>query len=109
VVPSWYDLAPGSPYLTKIYTQSLPAGTEYQLLFAFDGHGGSDGVVPLTSQLRDEAQAEATLIAGYRATHTGILRSASATAQVNRALDLCRGDRSLSPRATRVIDDPSGL
>ncbi len=93
VVPSWYDIAPGSEFLATLYRPPLPDEVEYHLLFAYDGKGADDGTVPIPRQLRDEAQGEATVVRGYEATHVGILRSKAAAAQVRRALDRCRGDR----------------
>lgn len=90
VVPSWYDLAPGSAYSRRIYREPLDDQIEYHLLYAFEGDGQSDGVVPVASQLRAEARAEAEVLRGYRASHTEILESPAAAAQVMAMLDRCR-------------------
>lgn len=95
VVRSWYGLAPGSAFLdglfykdpaTKTERRRLPAHMAYHMLFGFHGSDSSDGVVPLWSQLRPEAQEEARSERGFDATHTGILRSPSAAAHVDEIL-----------------------
>lgn len=91
VVPAWVDIAPDSDYLQALFQEHLSDHIEYNLLFALGSSGEDDGVVPLTSQLRSEAQGDAELVRGYRATHTGSLRSPAVAAQVLRALDRCSG------------------
>jgi uncharacterized alpha/beta hydrolase family protein len=106
VVPSWYDISPGSEFLENLYDKPLSDNIEYHLLFAFDDSGQSDGVVGLLSQLRVEAQGEAEQVRGYRATHTGSLHAEAVTAQVMRALDRCAGKAELSMGAPRP-EEPS--
>jgi pimeloyl-ACP methyl ester carboxylesterase len=101
VVPSWYDIAPGSEFLEALYEKPLSDQVEYHLLFAFDDSGESDSVVSLLSQLRVEAQGEAELVRGYRATHTGSLHAEAVEAQVLRALDRCAGKKELPLNAPR--------
>ena len=101
VVPSWYDISPDSEFLAKLYRKPLSERVEYHLLFAFDDSGDSDSVVYLLSQLRSEAQGEAELVRGYRATHVGALRSDALAAQVLRALDRGAGNTSLALAAPR--------
>ncbi|HMN43998.1 MAG TPA: hypothetical protein PKE27_05470 [Povalibacter sp.] len=93
VVRSWYDMAPGSDYLTSLFfsapgvRQALPV--PHHLLFSFrkSGMGDSgDGVVTVASELRSEAQDDAVDIRGFDATHTGILEDPAAVALVNRLL-----------------------
>ena len=90
VIPVWRDLAPDSEFLTKLYRHNLPASVPFNLLFAYqrDGLGGesSDGVVALRSQLRQEAQAEATVIYGFDATHVGVLSDTLLLKKVNELL-----------------------
>ncbi len=101
VVPSWYDISPDSEFLAKLYRKPLSERVEYHLLFAFDDSGDSDSVVYMLSQLRSEAQGEAELVRGYRATHVGALRSDALAAQVLRALDRGAGNTSLALAAPR--------
>ncbi|MBX7192702.1 MAG: alpha/beta fold hydrolase [Sandaracinaceae bacterium] len=88
-IPSWQSLVPDGPFLRAQYEVPLSASTEHTLLFAFDGRHAGDGVVPLTSQLRDEAQREAHVVRGFHTTHVGILRDEGARATVLEALDRC--------------------
>ncbi len=80
VVHVWEDMVPGSPYITSLYAEPLPA-TRHSILFTFRGDGMSmgeadDGVVTLASQLDPEAQAASYDRFGFNETHTGVLESA---------------------------------
>jgi pimeloyl-ACP methyl ester carboxylesterase len=98
VVHSWRGLAPGSEFLdglfwidptTKTRRRRLPHHIAYHLLFGFRSGGSSesgDGIVPLVSQLRPEAQEEARTERGYDESHTSILRSAAVAARLNEIL-----------------------
>jgi hypothetical protein len=110
VVPAWYDLDPQGKFVQHLYDKPLPDDIEYHLLFGFDDGLQSDGVVALGSQLRVEAQAEAAVVQGYRATHTGILESKAAAAQVATALQRCAGDANAPavakrPKELAVVED----
>ncbi len=64
----------------------------YQLLFGYRqdsmfGSESSDGVIKLTSQLRQEAQDQAGLVHGYDEDHVGILSNPMVIAQVLDILD----------------------
>lgn len=98
VVRSWYDMAPGSDYLTSLFygsaslRQRLPAATPHHLLFSFKKSGASfgesgDEVVTVASQLRREAQQEVRGIYGFDDTHTGILEDPAVSELVNRLLE----------------------
>lgn len=89
-VPSWTSLVPDGPFMTSQYAPPLPESTRYALFFAFDGNGAGDGVVPLTSQLREEAQREAAHVRGFHTTHTGILEDERVLAAIRGELDRCR-------------------
>ena len=104
VVWSWYDIAPGSPFLTELFydetaqptrhvRRRLPAGVEHHLIFGFQRnsrrHGPSgDRVVTVRSELLPEAQAEARRIYGFDEDHTGILRSAEVHHLLGRLLSV---------------------
>ena len=81
VLPAWRDLDPGSEFLQELYRLKIPSSIEYQLIYAFGNSTtikmgeNSDGVVPLSSQLRPEAQAEAKAQFGFDAGHTDILQN----------------------------------
>jgi pimeloyl-ACP methyl ester carboxylesterase len=89
VVPSWRDIAPGSPFLRGLYEPSLPRAVPYYLLFAFSEGESSDGVVEIASQLRSEAQEEAEVIRGFAGTHTGVLESEDVQRVLSRFLNRC--------------------
>jgi len=91
-VASWESLVPDGPFMAAQYGAPLAATTRYALLFAFDGGSAGDGVVPLTSQLRVEAQREAAMIQGLHTTHVGILEHPDAITAVRAELDRCRGE-----------------
>ena len=86
VMPCWYDLAPGSPFLGKLYRADTSA-VPYDLIFAYerDGWGGesSDGTVPLHSQLRNEAQDRARDVHGVNSDHVGVLSHADTLEWIN--------------------------
>lgn len=84
VVPSWHSLNPDSEFIRRLYRRPLPEMVDYHLVYAYRDDGmirlgeNSDGVVPLSSQLRREAQAESSLQRGFNATHVGILNDPEA-------------------------------
>jgi len=81
VLPSWRDVNPENSFIKQLFRKPLPKTTEHQLLYAFDNPAtlklskNSDGVVPLASQLRMEAQQQATGQLGFESSHTGILEN----------------------------------
>ncbi len=83
VVPSWYDMVPGSPYLASLFEHRLPDHIPYYLIFSHRGSRGllskanSDGTVTLRSQLSQVAQDRATKVFGYDEGHVSILQSAA--------------------------------
>jgi hypothetical protein len=90
VIPSWYDMVPGSPYQEAIFRQNLPDHLEYHLLFSHRGkfnvisRGNTDGAVSLKSQLIYPAQQRALHIRGYDEDHVGILSSPQVIEDLNR-------------------------
>lgn len=79
IIPCWYDMAPGSPFLQQLFTTPLSDNLPHCLLFSYHGENSmfatenSDGVIALKSQLRSEAQTAATTIRGFNLNHTEIL------------------------------------
>lgn len=79
VLPSWRDVNPQSRFIRQLFRKPPPASVNYQLIYAFHNPAtlklsdNSDGVVPLASQLRVEAQREARQQFGFDSSHTGIL------------------------------------
>jgi pimeloyl-ACP methyl ester carboxylesterase len=95
IIRSWYGLAPGSEYLeglfytdpgTRQQRRRLPTRIAYHMMFGYRGDDSSDGVVQLSSQLRPEAQEEATSVRGYDETHVGILDSRAVSTRLNEIL-----------------------
>ena len=93
LIPSWVDVAAGSPFLTRLYETALPKDLPFHLFFGWglsDDHGPSpagDGTIALPSQLDPRVQAAATRMMGYGETHVGILSDRDALAELSRVLD----------------------
>jgi hypothetical protein len=90
-VPSWYDMVPGSPFITSLFARRLPESVAYDLFFSYRGDcslflENNDGTVELASELDARAQREARRIYGYDEDHGSILASAGAIAQLTRLL-----------------------
>ena len=93
LVPSWVDVAAGSPFLTRLYETPFPRDLPFHVFFGWglaDDHGpglAGDGTIALPSQLDPHVQAAATRMMGYGATHVGILSDPKALAELGRVLD----------------------
>ncbi len=90
-VSSWLDMAPSSQFLSQLfYTNSklhprrLPSTIYHHLIFTFLLNESGDSVVSLESQLRQEAQNNATRIYGFMQSHTGILEDTKTSDLLNR-------------------------
>jgi len=81
VIPAWYDMSPGSPFIKGLFKTPLPSHLEYNLFFSY--HGGwhltiprnNDGTVALWSELFLPAQLSAKKVFGFDVSHDGILSS----------------------------------
>ncbi|RBP49366.1 esterase/lipase family protein [Arenicella xantha] len=79
VLPAWRDLNPNSQFIRELYRKPLPSFVNHQLFYAYRNsetlkYGeNSDGVVPLSSQLRPEAQQQASQMFGFDNGHVDIL------------------------------------
>ena len=87
VVPVWRELNPSSEYITTLFDTPLPDGLPYRLIFGYRkssifGSGSSDGVIRLTSQLRDAAQEQAQMVRGFDETHVSILSNQTVISKV---------------------------
>ena len=93
LVPSWIDVAAGSPFLTRMHETPLPEDLPFQLFFGWGLHGqhgpapAGDGTITLASQLDPRAQAVATGMSGFGQTHVGILSDKDALEELSRVLD----------------------
>jgi hypothetical protein len=86
IVRVWVDMAPNSDYLKSLYGSDT--GVPHYLLFSFKQSGvsmgeGNDGVVTVSSQLRQAAQQNAARIEGYNETHMGVLEAQNVSQRVN--------------------------
>jgi len=92
-------MAPGSLYLTNLfYTSDKPQASRHtlpqeianHLFFTFIDNEAGDGTVSLASELRHEAQEEATRLYGYEKSHMDILTTPEMLKTVNGLLDSVR-------------------
>lgn len=80
VMPVWRSLAPGSRFLSELFKNPMPNNVPHHLLFGFHNDSiiskeSSDGTISLVSQLRYEAQQQATSQRGFDENHVSILSS----------------------------------
>ena len=92
VVPVWNDIDPDSEYVTTLFDTPMRKDLPYHLLFGFKqssilGSDSSDGVIKLTSQLRNSAQEQASMVRGYDESHVSILSSDVVIEKVYAILD----------------------
>jgi len=93
VLPSWRDVNPENRFIKKLFRKQLPKTIEHQLIYAYDNPAtlkiskNSDGVVPLSSQLRLEAQQQATGQRGFESSHTGILENEEMISHILECMD----------------------
>jgi len=73
VLPAWVDVAPGSPFLKKLYEGSAPREIPFHLFFGYETGDSSDGTITLQSQLEQRIQFAASKTYGFNASHVGIL------------------------------------
>ena len=115
VVPSWRDLDPSSEFIGQLFRRPLPAGIARDLNFSTRGSvdppHGSDGVVPVTSQLAPAARAEAQRIRGFKAEHTQVLGNRAAIDAVLQTIHSVKGlfpEEQLRYLAAGGFDVPLG-
>ncbi len=100
VVPAWRDLDPDSDFINGLSRQPLPGAAEHRVVFCglsdkdVTRRSGSDGIVPVSSQLSEAARAGASAIEGMRSAHAAVL---SEPAAVERIADLIAAIRSPLP------------
>ncbi|MBN1142021.1 MAG: hypothetical protein JXB25_09570 [Deltaproteobacteria bacterium] len=87
VLAAWRDVAPGSPFLEKLYQGSAPRKIPFHLFFGYETGSSSDGTIALQSQLAPEIQFNAHKIYGFNASHVGILNDDQARQTFYRILD----------------------
>jgi len=107
-------------WLDALFAHPLPPGIHYTLLFGnLSGEGllrePSDGTILVSSQLRPEAQHEASLVMGFDESHAGILSSAKVVSEVQRVFGTAAG--ATEPGGSLHLDvklpeggpEPSGI
>jgi hypothetical protein len=91
VVPSWVDIAPGSPFQQAMKLRELEPGIPHYVLFGYQGgnssKGPDDGVVTVTSQLPVYIQNRATKVYGFHEDHMSILSSDAPLATFDEILE----------------------
>ena len=86
IIPQWYDMVPGSPFLERLFAEPLPPETTFRMLVSYKGKDGTDGAVPLNSELFLPAQEAAAKVYAIDASHVGILSDTNALSLLNRFL-----------------------
>lgn len=90
VVPAWFDLAPGSPFLSALLATPPPRYATFDLFFAYGGRQRrgppNDGVVTIASQLDRRAQDQARRLAGFDAQHAAVLDDPAVGEELRRSL-----------------------
>jgi len=92
VAPSWYDVAPRSPFLRSLLEPELPSALPYDLFYSYAGNSRlmyrepNDGSVTIASQLVSRELARARRVRGFEESHMSILRNASVAAVINQEL-----------------------
>lgn len=91
VMPVWRSMAPQGEFISTLFEQALPRGVRHDLLFAYRNTSAlsrtsGDGTVPLSSQLRVEAQLQADGIFGFDDNHVDILANPKVAERMHDAL-----------------------
>lgn len=92
VVPSWRDVATGSPFLEQLYQGPALAALPFYLFFGYKTGLSSDGTITLQSQLDSRVHFSAFKSFGFNATHVGILNDDAARQQFYRVLTALDGN-----------------
>ena len=88
VMPVWKSIVPGSRFLQALFRRPMPHGVPHYLLFSYlntslTSFASGDGTILLTSQLRPEAQMQATALRGFDEDHMGILSNEALNSYLN--------------------------
>jgi pimeloyl-ACP methyl ester carboxylesterase len=91
VMPVWRNLLPNGPFLGNLFKEPLPPSASLHIAFAYvsdrspTGKPG-DGVVSLKTQLRIDAQREATSMRGFHEDHVSVLACKELQDYMNKVL-----------------------
>lgn len=98
VPPAWRGLDPGGEFIDQLFRHPLPESTSHHLIYAYRNTRnvarGTDGVIPLSSQLANDARDQATVLSGFKSGHAEILRNPAAIARI---IELVGGVKSWFP------------
>jgi pimeloyl-ACP methyl ester carboxylesterase len=92
VVPSWRDVATGSPFLERLYQGPAPAALPFYLFFGYKTGDSGDGTITLQSQLDPRVHFSAFKSYGFNATHVGILNDDAARKKFYQVLETFDGN-----------------
>lgn len=102
VMPVWRSMSPEGAFLSELFAAPLPQHARHHMVFGYQnagvGRSSGDGTVPLQSQLRLEAQAQAASMLGLDADHVGILRHPALPRHLHAIFSPC-GSARCSPAA----------
>jgi pimeloyl-ACP methyl ester carboxylesterase len=93
VVPSWYDMAHGSEFLTALYDKRLKGAVNHHLFYSHKASKSpilppeNDGTVSVASQKRKEAVHDAVDVRGFDEDHVSILSSRASLRAADAILD----------------------
>jgi len=91
-VPSWIDMAPNSPFQRELFKKSIKDKLQHHIIISYHGKNSyvipksNDGTVSIASQLKSEAQKEATSVHGFDEDHMSILSNKDVIKLVERLL-----------------------
>jgi pimeloyl-ACP methyl ester carboxylesterase len=91
-VPSWRDIAVGSPFITDLAARHLPAQLPHHLAYTHHGRRRvgvafpNDGAVTVASQLWPPIRTQAASVTAFDQTHTSILHSPELPRWINTLL-----------------------
>ena len=110
VPDAWRGLDPQGTFVHDLFRNPLPDGTTHHLIYTYRNSPsvarGTDGVVPLSSQLAADARIEAAQIHGFKSGHTQVLHDPEPTARI---LDLVHGVRSNIPAEQLRLFEKGGF
>ena len=91
VMPVWKSIVPGSRFLQGLFRRPMPSGVPHYLFFSYlntsvTSFASGDGTIMLNSQLRPEAQAQATALRGFDEDHLSVLTEDAVFAYLNGVL-----------------------
>lgn len=105
VMPVWRSLASDGTFIKRLFDEPLPDGVTHILVFGFRNaatlrSASGDGVIPLASQLRPEAQIQARALRGFDEDHMSILANPQVLRYIKEVLE--GGDQRRQPWPPRA-------